>query len=64
MKVIRDAGGKLINIGDWDYLASVDDDGFEVIHNPMPVGAVESDEEVVEGLDGGLYVAGDPRADG
>lgn len=63
MKVIKDKNGKVINIGEWDYLISIDDDGFETINNPMPAGAVATEEDVVEGWDGGLYVSGDPRAE-
>jgi len=40
-KVIRDKDGGIINIGEWDY--GLKD---EEITNPLPEGAVESDEEV------------------
>lgn len=58
MKVIRDSSGKVINIGDWDYMeqAVVDDiTGSESIVkiNPLPVGATESHEEVSINSDGG-----------
>lgn len=43
MKVYRDAQGNLINIGEWDI-----NDG----KNPIPNGAVESDESVVTAIDG------------
>ena len=49
MKIIRDKDGTLINIGDWD-----DRKG----KNPLPVGAVESDEEVDE-IDGGYVLKDD-----
>ena len=52
MKIYRDAKGICINIGEWDH-----NDGL----NPLPTDAVESDEEVVVGWDGGLYVHDDPR---
>jgi hypothetical protein len=52
MKIYRDSEGKCINIGEWD-----DKDGL----NPMPIDAVESDEEVVTGWDGGLYAHDDSR---
>lgn len=58
MKVIKSADGVLLNIGDWDY--QIDDDGN--VGNPLPYGAVEADEEVVTGFDGGLYLSTDPRA--
>jgi len=58
MKVIKSADGVLLNIGDWDF--EIDKDGQP--QNPMPLGAVETEEEVVVGYDGGLYLADDPRA--
>lgn len=61
MKVFRDISGNVINIGEWDYLQTEGDSGDVIINNPLPVGATESDEEVVEGPDGGLYVIDDPR---
>ncbi|SPA44595.1 hypothetical protein [Cupriavidus taiwanensis] len=68
MKVFFDANGKLINIGEWDYAISFSDEDesqeFPLIGNPLPAGSVESDEEVVTGWDGGLYLATDPRKDG
>lgn len=65
MKVIRDADGRVINIGEWDYLyAEIEPGKDPVATNPLPDGATESDEEVVTGWDGGLYVKGDARAEG
>lgn len=60
-KVIRDAGGRIINIGPWDYQETTTDDGGIIIGNPFPAGAAEADEVVVRGRDGGLYAATDPR---
>ena len=53
MKIYRNAEGTCINIGEWD-----DKDGF----NLLPADAVESDEEVIVGWDGGRYVHDDPKA--
>lgn len=64
MKVYRNSNGVVRNIGDWDYMYGEDDMGNVVIHNPLPDTYTESDEEVVVGWDGGLYVIGDPRAEG
>lgn len=68
MKVIRDANGKVINIGDWDCRIHIepmpDGSEMEVEGNPYPEGATESQENVIVGWDGGLYVEGDPRAEG
>ena len=61
--VIRDANGALINIGPWDECRQPQDKGPDIIVNPFPAGAVISEEEIVIGLDGGRYIAGDPRAE-
>jgi hypothetical protein len=67
MKVFRNASGVVRNIGEWDYMPSrdVDENGdiVMIINNPLPTHYVESDEEVTEGWDGGLYVVGDPQAE-
>lgn len=66
MKIYRDKLGKVINIGEWDYVEETitDEETYEesiVQHNPLPKDAIESDEEVVEGWDGGLYAHDDER---
>lgn len=61
MKIYRNAQGTCINIGEWDYQIKIVD-GVETINNPLPEGAVESDEEVIVGWDDGRYVHDDPRA--
>jgi hypothetical protein len=55
MKIIRDQNGDLINIGEWDDCKGA---------NPIPEGSYEDEASVVEGYDGGLYLATDPRKDG
>jgi hypothetical protein len=61
MLVIRDVNGKVINIGEWDYLKedNIKDDGSieTVIHNPMPEGATSQEEDIVTLPDGGLSAA-------
>ncbi len=59
--VIRDAGGDVINIGPWDTKPLLNDAGVIVDTNPLPAGAVTTDEAVVSGRDGGQYAATDPR---
>lgn len=59
MKVYRDAQGNLINIGEWDECRTEDEHGNIVIKNPLPAGAVEADEEVATGADGGKYIKTD-----
>lgn len=66
MKIYRDKLGKVINIGEWDYVEETitnEDTGEESIvqNNPLPKDAIESDEDVVEGWDGGLYAHDDDR---
>lgn len=65
MKVFRDADGVVRNIGEWDTMTETysDEDGRKIknVHNPIPEGYIESQEEVVRGPDGGLYASGDPR---
>lgn len=53
MKIYRDENGRCVNIGEWNNLEG---------KNPMPDNLTESDEEVIIGWDGGLYVHDDPRA--
>ena len=57
MKIYRDAQGNLINIGEWDECQVEDEDGNIVINNPIPDGAVESDEDVVTAIDGSRVLA-------
>jgi hypothetical protein len=75
MKIYRDANGVLINIGEWDYAyqeqtvlkPNADAGGYSVeteivAKNPMPDGVLEDEAEIIEGWDGGLYLANDPKA--
>lgn len=55
-KVYRDSAGNVINIGEWDYIITHDEDGIEVINNPLPEGATYKDEEVIFLEDDGLGV--------
>lgn len=77
MKVIKNAEGHVINIGEWDYRPkeqtalkhNPETGGYSVeteivVRNPLPDGAFEDEVEVIEGYDGGLYLATDPRKDG
>lgn len=62
MKVFRDKDGRVINIGEWDYMEeAVEDPATGIVttvqHNPPPDGATSADEEVVELPDGGLVAA-------
>lgn len=52
-KIIRDADGNCINIGDWDDING---------ENSIPDGAYEDDAEIITGYDGGIYLHDDPRA--
>jgi hypothetical protein len=57
MKIYRDAQGNLINIGEWDECRVKDEDGNIVINNPIPNGAVESDEDIVTANNGSRLLA-------
>lgn len=54
--VIRDEMGLVINIGDWNYMVSRDDDGNEVINNPLPNNVTISNEDVIINEDGSRSV--------
>lgn len=64
--VIKDADGKIINVGPWDYqMVPLIENGEQVGEhplNPLPPGAYEVQVEVVTGPDGGQYAATDYRA--
>lgn len=60
--VIRDTEGKVINIGEWDYMTEAVEDAttgevVQVINNPLPEGATSSVEEIVTLPDGGKAAA-------
>ena len=59
-KIIVDKDGNVINIGDWDFqkTTALDKDGneIEVILNPLPEGAIESEGELVTEKDGSVFV--------
>ncbi len=68
MKVYRTEQGDVINIGEWELGEEViqkEDGTYETVYrNPIPERSTFSDEEVIVGWDGGLYVHNDPRAKG
>lgn len=59
--VIRDAEGKVINIGEWDYMGEqvVEQDGefITLPVNPLPEGSTQATEEIITLEDGGLAAA-------
>ena len=77
MVVLRNTAGDIENIGQWEFVyletprldeagePMLDEDGKpvmdRVVSNPMPDGLVEDEADIIEGPDGGLYEAGDPR---
>ncbi|WHQ72517.1 hypothetical protein [Methylorubrum extorquens] len=77
MTVLRNASGAVENIGAWEFVyietprldeagePMRDEDGKpimdRVVSNPMPDGLVKDEADIIEGPDGGLYEAGDPR---
>lgn len=54
MKIIvfRDEFGKVINIGEWDYMISTDELGNEIANNPLPPNMTSTIEEVRINEDG------------
>ena len=46
MTVIRDQHHNVINIGEWNYGIYTDDDGNEVVTNPLPAGSIVKTENV------------------
>lgn len=54
--VYRDSNGTVINIGDWDYMITLDEDDLEITNNPLPENVTISEEEVEYNEDGGLRV--------
>lgn len=60
MKIIvyRDESGKVINIGEWDFMISNDEEieGNMVVNNPIPNGVTSKIEEVVINQDGSRSV--------
>lgn len=55
-EVTRDADGKVINVGAWDYQYVLDEDTGEVVaQNPKPEGATTQEEDI------GVYADGSRR---
>lgn len=55
-KVYRNLDGKVINIGEWDYMITYDNNENEIINNPIPDGVTFDSEEIQKRDDGGLEV--------
>lgn len=52
MSKVYTLNGEIINVGDWDYLITLDEDDNEVINNPIPDGAIEEDIEFIRDAKG------------
>jgi hypothetical protein len=59
MSKVYTLDGQIVNVGDWDYCVSVDEDGVEVVNNPLPEGAVEGDLEYTKDAKGSIRLCGD-----
>ncbi|MDP1369194.1 hypothetical protein Q8G42_00115 [Acinetobacter lwoffii] len=57
--VYRDENGVVQNIGDWDYMITKDEDGLEIVNNPLPDGVTSKIEEVKINEDGSRAIAHD-----
>lgn len=44
--VCCDENGVVQNIGDWDYMITIDSDGAKIINNPLPENYTSTIEEV------------------
>ena len=53
--------GKIINIGEWDYMKDIDEEGKEIINNPLPVEAKEEEREFEYSEDRGWFEVGIPN---
>lgn len=61
MKKVFVLDGKIINVGDWDYQKSIDDEGNEVVGNPLPDGAAEEEREMEYSEERGWFEIGKPQ---
>jgi hypothetical protein len=52
MSKVFTLNGQIINIGEWDYCITTDDEGSELVSNPLPDGAIEEDVEYVHDAKG------------
>lgn len=50
--VYRDESGKVINIGEWNYMTEVADGDSLIVHNPIPEGITSKIEEIIINEDG------------
>lgn len=55
--VYRDKNGNVINIGEWNYMLTKDEDGLEIVNNPLPNGVTSKIEEVIINNDGSRCVS-------
>ena len=58
MKIIvfRDESGRIVNIGEWDYMITEDENGALIINNPLPDGLTTQMEDIVINKDGSRSV--------
>lgn len=50
--------GKIINIGEWDYQEVINEQGEEVVNNPLPEGTVEEELDFEYDEDRGWFEVG------
>ena len=50
--------GQIINIGEWDYQKTINEQGEEVISNPLPQGATEENRDFEYNEERGWYEVG------
>ena len=52
---------KVINIGEWDYQKTINEQGTEVVNNPLPEGATEENRDFEYNEERGWYEVGKPN---
>lgn len=52
--------GKIINVGNWECQKVINDDGEEVVENPVPEGTIEEEREMGYDEERGWYEVGKP----
>lgn len=55
-RIYRDSNGNVINVGEWQRIDAVAEDGTVYQTNPIPSGTTFSDEEVEIRSDGSLVI--------
>lgn len=55
-RIYRDSSGAVINVGEWQYINAISEDGTVYQTNSIPAGATFSDEDVDVRPDGSIVI--------